>query len=320
MNRVPDALFTKRLFRSTLTMKKILYYLRENLEITTREAKSTLAFLLTAIISTGIYITVIFLTRSQQVRYTVEKYAADVPFVKEGSFVGPIEKEDLPKEKKEKFRFDPNKATQDELAALGIPPPVARTILNYRSKGGKFRYREDLRRIYSLKPELYAELENWINLPLKANTRGNVLVKKDTDPVNKKTAVPPQELPPDINTADTTALKKLRGIGPVYASRIVRFRDALGGFHSIDQLDETYGLSPDALLTLKKGVVIGSPVKRIPANETDTFKHPYLKAYQARAILSYRKQHGPFGSVEDLYKIKVLDEETIQKIKPYLSF
>lgn len=296
-------------------MKKLLYYLRENLEITTREAKSTLAFLLTAIISMGIYITVNFLTRSRHVRYTVEKYAANVPLT--GL---PAKKEDFSAEKKEKFRFDPNKATQEELTGLGIPLPVARTILNYRSKGGKFRYREDLQKIYSLQPEVYGELESWIDLPVKANTRENVFVKNSTDPVKKKTAAPSQELPLDINTADTTALKKLRGIGPVYASRVVRFRDALGGFHSPDQLDETYGIPPDALLALKKAVVVGSPVKRIPVNETDVFKHPYLKAYQVKALLSYRKQHGKFTSVEDLYKIKVLDEETIQKIKPYLSF
>lgn len=296
-------------------MKKILYYLRENLEITTREAKSTLAFLLTAIISMGIYIAVNFRTRSRYVRYTVEKYAADVPLISSSA-----EKEDFAPAEKEKFRFDPNRATQEELTRLGIPPPVARTIVNYRSKGGKFRYREDLQKIYSLKPEMYAELESWIDLPLKTNTGENIFAKKDTDPVKKKTVIPSQEVLTDINTADTTALKKLRGIGPVYASRIIRFRDALGGFHSPEQFDETYGIPPDALLTLKKGVVIGSPVKRIPINETDTFRHPYLKVYQVKAILAYRKQHGKFGSVEDLYKIKVLDEETIQKIKPYLSF
>lgn len=293
-------------------MKKILYYLRENLEITTREAKSTLAFLLTAVISMGIYLAVSFLTRSEYARYTIEKYAAEVL---------PAEKEEPLLPKKEKFRFDPNQATAEQLISLGVPSRTANTILNYRSKGGKFRYREDLQKIYSLKPEIYAELESWIDLPAKAPTVKSNFPQKEVEFTGKKAAVAPvQERPFDINTADTTALKKLRGIGPVYASRIIRFRDSLGGFHSLDQLDETYGISPEALQTLKKAVIIGSTVKTIPLNEVETFRHPYMKTYQVKAILAYRKQHGPFSSAEDLYKIKLLDEETIQKIKPYLSF
>lgn len=293
-------------------MKKILFYLRENLEITTREAKSTLAFLLTAVISTGIYIAVSFHTRSEYARYTIEKYTEEVPM---------MEKEAPSLLKTEKFRFDPNKTTVQQMITLGISSRTANTILNYRNKGGKFRYREDLQKIYSLKPEVYAELEKWIDLPAKADALRNNSHRQEAGPAGKKAAgVILQERPFDINTADTMALKKLRGIGPAYASRIIRFRDALGGFHSLDQLDETYGISPEALLTLKKAVIIGSAVKAIPLNETEIFRHPYIKAYQVKAILAYRKQHGPFSSAEDLYKIKLLEEETIQKIKPYLSF
>lgn len=285
-------------------MKKILYYLRENLEITTREARSTLAFLATATLCTGIYITISFLTRSHHARYTVEKYATETPS---------LPKEEPPVLKKAKFRFDPNLAGHEQLTDLGIPPRTADHILNYRKKGGKFRYREDLRKIYTLKPEVYAGLEDWIDLPAKNGTL-------ESKPVKEKMTKTERIAPFDINTADTTALKKLKGIGSVLAARIIRFRDALGGFHSPDQLDETYGIPPEVLLTLKKAVVIGSPVKLIQVNETGTFKHPYIRPYQVKALLAYRQQHGPFRSPDDLYKIKVLDEETLQKLKPYLSF
>ncbi len=283
-------------------MKKILYYLRENLEITTREARSTLAFLITAVISTGIYIIVSFLTRSHHARYTVKKYATELP-------LPPKEMPTVPK--KEKFRFDPNRAGREQLIALGIPPRTSDHILNYRKKGGKFRYREDLRKIYTLRPEVYARLEEWIDLPVK----NGISPKESTGRIKTENIVPF-----DINTADTTALKKLKGIGSVLATRIIRFRDALGGFHSVEQLDETYGIPPEVLLILKKAVIIGSPVKLIPVNEAESIKHPYIRSYQAKALLAYRKQHGPFHSVEDLYQIKVLDEETLQKLKPYLSF
>lgn len=289
-------------------MKKILAYLRENLEITTREARSTLAFLAAALFCTGIYITASFLTRSQHIRYTIEQYAAEAPPDREEA--------PSPAQKKEKFRFDPNTASLEQLTRLGIPARTAATILNYRSKGGKFRHKEDLQKIYSLKPEVYTELESWISLPVKADTGARKKQEKyDTGKARAEKAPPF-----DINTADTTALKNLRGIGSVLASRIIRFRDALGGFHSPEQLDETYGIPPDVLATLKKAVVIGSPVSRIPVNEAENLRHPYLKAHQAKAILLYRRQHGPFRSVEDLRQIRLLDEETIRKIEPYLSF
>lgn len=299
-------------------MKKILYYLREHLEITTREAKSTLAFLLTALVCIAVYCTVDFLTRTRKARYSIEKYAPEASFVKER--ISP-ETSDRPAVKREKFRFDPNKATREQLTGLGIPPRTVNNILNYRKKGGKFRYREDLRKIYSLQAEMYTELENWIDLPVKADILPKNNPEKNRDSLKRKiTPAPSPPLPIDINTADTTALKKLRGIGPVLAARIIRFRDALGGFHSPEQLDETYGIPPEVLLTLKKALVIGSPVKPLAINDVQNFRHPYIKPYQVKALLQYRHQHGKFNSVQDLHKIKVLDEETIQKIEPYLSF
>ncbi len=286
-------------------MKKILFFLRDHLEITTREAKSTLAFLASALLSLGIYFSIDFSTRSKYARYTVTKYAAESPVMSEEVT-----------EPAPKFRFDPNTASRDELLRLGIAPRVASTILNYREKGGKFRYREDLRKMYSLKPEVYAGLEAWIDLPEKPAS-SPVQRKKTKSPPPK---APAQSITFDINTADTTQLKQLKGIGPAFSARIVRFRDALGGFHSLEQLDETYGISPEALAALKKAAFIGSPVKTIPVNTAEVFRHPYIKPYQVKALLEYRKQHGPFHSIADLRKIKLLDEETIQKMAPYLSF
>lgn len=284
-------------------MKKILYYLRENLEITTREAKSTLAFLVTALISFGAYVIVSTLTHTDYAQYTLITYSTALE--PEKDTVGP------------KFRFDPNTASAEDFAALGIPARTAGHIINYRNKGGKFRYREDLRKIYSLKAEVYTELEPWISLPLRTAVppKPEGRPRRDSLPT-KRASIQPL----DINSADTTALKALRGIGSVYARRIVRFRDALGGFHSVDQLDETYGIPPETLSAVKKAIVIGTPVKPIPVNGEETFRHPYLKAYQVRAILAYRQQHGPFTSAQELSAVKVLDEETLKKIEPYLLF
>jgi DNA uptake protein ComE-like DNA-binding protein len=124
----------------------------------------------------------------------------------------------------------------------------------------------------------------------------------------------------DINTADTTQLMQIKGIGKVFASRIMKYRDILGGFHSVDQVGETYGIDPLVLPELKKYAVLNTKVKKIRINDLENFRHPYLKYNQVKVIVAYRKQHGNFKNAEDLKHIKILDEATISKIEPYLEF
>lgn len=301
-------------------MKQLINYIRDNLDITQREAKSTLAFLTVAAVSLITYLVVNKYTTNKHVEFTLKTYAAELPPEPENNYntySKPI------KNKAEFFPFNPNTASKDELQKLGIPHYVANTIIKYRNKGGSFKYKSDLQKIYSLKPETYALLYNYIDLPIKSQPVGveeykviNTRPKEEEKPVK----VENKPLSFDINQADTTTLKKVRGIGSVYAGRIVRFRDALGGFHNLNQLDETYGISPEALLEIKKVAQINSTVEKININTVSNFKHPYLKAHQIKAIIAYRNQHGAFSSVQDLRNIKLLNEETIEKITPYLSF
>ena len=123
----------------------------------------------------------------------------------------------------------------------------------------------------------------------------------------------------DINIADTTQLMQIKGIGPAYAKRIIKYRDLLGGFYSIDQISETYGLNPEIIPELKKYGIIGN-YKKININDLGKTKHPYLKYNEIKVINAYKKQHGPFKSKEDLRNIKILDDATIAKLEPYLSF
>jgi DNA uptake protein ComE-like DNA-binding protein len=113
---------------------------------------------------------------------------------------------------------------------------------------------------------------------------------------------------------------QIKGIGKVFASRIMKYRDILGGFHSVDQVGETYGIDPLVLPELKKYAVLNTKVKKIRINDLENFRHPYLKYNQVKVIVAYRKQHGNFKNAEDLKQIKILDEATISKIEPYLEF
>ncbi|MEI9908827.1 MAG: helix-hairpin-helix domain-containing protein [Bacteroidota bacterium] len=127
----------------------------------------------------------------------------------------------------------------------------------------------------------------------------------------------------DINTADTTAFISLPGIGSKLAARIVNFRDKLGGFYSISQVGETYGLPDSAFQKVKQYLKLENAfVKKININTAtvDELKaHPYIKFAIANPIIAYRKEHGPFSKVEDVKKMMTITGDIYNKISPYLT-
>jgi DNA uptake protein ComE-like DNA-binding protein len=208
--------------------------------------------------------------------------------------------------------FDPNTATREELLRLGIPDKVVRTLLNYRSKGGQFHRQEDLQRIYGLTDELYEQLAPYVRL-------------KTDDGSETTESFRDAETPPalDINQATSEDWRRLPGIGPVLSARIVKFRDKLGGFSSVEQVAETYGL-PDSTFQQIEGRLVASPlapslkINQVSVEELQS--HPYLNWRQARAIINYRIQNGPFANLADFSNVQALTEEQRTKLSPYLSF
>jgi len=129
----------------------------------------------------------------------------------------------------------------------------------------------------------------------------------------------------DLNNVDSTELQQVYGIGPVLSSRIVRYRDLLGGFSSIHQLSEVYGLDSLVLrrlynrYTLKEGTIY----HKLDINTFDyksLVRHPYLNARQVSAIVAYREQHGTFLEPEQLKAVHLIDDSTYIKLYPYLDF
>lgn len=130
----------------------------------------------------------------------------------------------------------------------------------------------------------------------------------------------------DLNSVDSVWLKKIYGIGPVLSQRIVKYRDLLGGFCSLDQLNEVYNLPEETITTLKARVYLDldkNPVKKLDLNQSVTVtlaQHPYISFKLANAIVAYRKQHGPYQSAEDLKRIHLVDDSTYLRVRPYLDF
>jgi competence protein ComEA len=128
----------------------------------------------------------------------------------------------------------------------------------------------------------------------------------------------------EINTADSSRLKKLRGIGPVLASRIIKYRLLLGGYHSIDQLTEVYGVSDSLFLAVREHLDIDtSLVQKISINgagEAQLSRHPYIGRYRAKAILAYRKSEGFISGMEELVINKIIPAESCERVGIYLDF
>jgi competence protein ComEA len=224
----------------------------------------------------------------------------------------------------ELFYFDPNTISSSDWKTLGVRDKTIQTILNFLSKGGHFYKPEDLQKIYGLHKDEYERLEPYVNIETTASSLNQQFVSsKPDDEIRPLRNYAPRYTSLDINTADTSAFISLPGIGSKLALRIVTFRDKLGGFYSIDQIAETYGLADSTFQKIKQYLKLeNASVKKININtaSVDEMKaHPYIKYSIASPIVSYRNEHGLFSKVEDIKKIMAVTDEIYQKIAPYLS-
>ena len=230
-------------------------------------------------------------------RLTPEAYSRLAPYVE----IGQPPKAEEKGPEVELVPFDPNTAGEQQLLGLGLEEQVVSNLLKYRRAGGRFRRAADLKKIYGLKEEDFIRLQAFIRIE-QAHQHRKI----------------------DINTADSSHWKGLYGIGPVLAGRIVRFREALGGFADIEQVAQTYGL-PDSTFSRIRSQLVSKTgnLEKIELNraaEASLASHPYLNYRQARAIVRYREEHGFFTDVEALAATGVISPEDLQKLKPYLSF
>ncbi len=205
------------------------------------------------------------------------------------------------------FSFDPNSASQEQLQKLGIETFLAKRIVNYRNKGGHFRIKKDILKIYDFPESLYNKLQSYISLP-------------DSLPTHPYSNIPAF----DINTCDTTALIKLKGIGNILAARIINYRTRLGGFVEASQVKEVYGIDPVLAKEIKHYLIVKHgfiPIKiNLNSSNVDQLSaHPYLTKKEAEVIVNYRNEHGLYTNVEDLSNVKIFTTKQLQKLRPYLK-
>ncbi len=205
--------------------------------------------------------------------------------------------------------FDPNVALPEELSRFGFSHFQISNIIHYRERGGIFTNPHDVLKIYGIDSSFFLSV-------LK-----HIKIKEEFECYIDEELLP--KVCVELNTADSLDLVKLRGIGPVYASRILKYRDLLGGFYSTDQLLEVYGFPEETYTALKEYFSVDTfKVEKLRINfveYSDLIRHPYMKKESVQTILNYRQNRGPFFFKEQILNMGLLDSVSYVKISPYLT-
>ena len=200
-----------------------------------------------------------------------------------------------PKRSVESFRFNPNTVSLEDLVRLGLSERQAESIENYRSKGGKFRVKEDFKKMYVVTDSLYERLEPFIDIPKV-----------------------------ELNSADSTALVSLRGIGPYYARKIIEYRESLGGFYTVEQMLEVYGMDEERFAPLRECVKADAslirPLDIWTLPEDSLARHPYLGRSGARSIVRFRRIcPDSIWNADGLLRENVLDSSVMVRLRHYIK-
>jgi DNA uptake protein ComE-like DNA-binding protein len=241
------------------------------------------------------------------------------------------------------FYFDPNKIQTADWIQLGLPDRLTQTIRHYLDNGGRFQRAEDLKKLYGLHSADYERLYPFVRISRspgefessphhdKKATDQTSAVRKTDSFFHKHSPIPE---PPfkrmikvfavtDVNLSDSNEWSRLPGIGEKLASRIIHFREKLGGFYQIDQVAETYGLPDTTFQKIKPYLRIHSDslhqININTATKEILMSHPYIRWPLARSIIEYRLQHGSFQSVNELLHLAQMDQAKLEKLKPYLT-
>lgn len=208
--------------------------------------------------------------------------------------------------------FDPNLVTAENLDQFGLSQHVKTSWIQYIKKGGIFHKNDDLKKIYGMDSSTFERLNPFIEI-----SHTKVARNYGSDANISK----PQLT--EINNATAEDLKNLKGIGPVLAQRIIKYRNLLGGFRSLDQLTEVYGIEDSLVIENKKYLTLDkSLIKKINLNLADyrsLSRHPYISDFDAKAIIHYRTFKGKIGTLNELIMNNLLPDTTLSVLSDYLT-
>lgn len=218
------------------------------------------------------------------------------------------------------FDFNPNNLPVEQWMKLGLSKKQAEVIKKYEAKGGSFKVKADLKKMYTISEEHYRALSPYILLP---DSLEKLYAKQTDEKFNKPKHEKWENVVADINISDSATLHKVYGIGPFYSGKIVSYRNELGGYHNKNQLLEIWHFSDSLLQALDSSLLMTKvELKRLNINTSaakDLKKHPYINWNIANSIVNFRNQHGSYQKIEDIKQSALIDDSVYLKISPYLK-
>ena len=247
--------------------------------------------------------------------------------------------------------FNPNSDDYNKMRQAGVPKEVAVGIIRWRSYGKVYRMKEDLVLVSGMTDSLYSVLEPYIVIAdslaakpkeyatkprleyrPKQSTPEKTTVRKvessprkyesDTlvNPSKKKTKIELLE----INSADSIALVAVNGIGAKSAVEIMKYRDLLGGFHSVEQISEVKCVTEQNFAKILQQIYCDScEIQKIDINFAAPkviARHPYVSARALRKIIKQRQLKGGWSRIEEMVEDEILSEDEAKRLAPYLWF
>lgn len=229
--------------------------------------------------------------------------------------------------------IDPNNVSREELRKLGVTHGVAENWIRYIQKGGRFSRKEEVRKLYGMSDDMYDKISVHLGIVIQSRImktnpvhyiRDNSALKGNSPQVkmteggsvsNRVTVFV------EINMADSVQLESLPGIGPVLASRILKYRNLLGGFYDVEQLMDTYGMTRELwlkaspLISVDTSVIKTRNINFMTLNELG--RHPYIGFRAARKIVRQRDLHGKYTRREELEPF--FPGDSLRRLWPYIT-
>jgi competence protein ComEA len=291
--------------------QKIKSFLKDYFTFTSRERKGAMMLIIIITLEISflwIYKNMIPPSGSILKKYEIitEKYIAGQDSLKNSATQ--IDSQEL-------FYFDPNTLPDTGWKKLGFSAKQVKVIRNYLFKGGRFRKKEDLARMYCISPEQFYLISPYIQINEPEKKVSRTFEKFKTTHKEKKIRTIKVI---ELNSADTSALMSLPLIGAGRAKTIIKYRESLGGFVSVSQLKEVYGIDSSVYQVIEPYIAVSKEHIRLLDLNSDSLKHPYLSKNTIRIIRAWRKEHGDFKHSSDLKQVATITAEIYRKILPYL--
>ncbi len=231
-----------------------------------------------------------------------KQYEIVEPYIKIAQSQKQNERNEIKNNETQYFDFDPNTITDEEWLKLGFSEKQTKVLRNYIAKGGKFKTKEDVKKMFVVSPDKYIEIEPFIKIAENKILEEIVQV--------------------ELNSSDTTELLKIKGLYSQKAKAIIKYRELLGGYTNKEQLLEVYGMTSELAEKISKSIIINTQkINKININfvSLKNFRHPYLTFAKAKLIIDYRTKNGAFSSIEILLSKQLLNADEFAKLKPYLT-